>query len=729
MRKKIVIILIAVISFCFCIPSVNAAGELVYDIDKMTVSNTAITFEGWGLINFYNNNYGGSTTRINIYALREGDNNRNNWVLANVSYNSKYNLSLYEANCIRGSGTNASCLESYENATCNQNSSTSSCRYDNVGFKATFSLDNLFEKIGKDVDISFKIEVINSSASTQIADLGVYTINSNVENGSIYNGSNYSVLVSDLSEFGRIIVTHGRVLQNSQGTFAHGSSFYWNFNNNYRIFDKTISNGPKVTGLNMYGLYYGTPNGNSCYDGSTISNSYATTYGGCPGWAYATWVQVAGKVIIRLQENDEEECRVNDNKDLSCENGEYNSSCEYDITSDYVTIRYPSTSEPSCSSTISLPVEGSVQIIQDGDLKFDLYTGQVYAGGGFTFGVSYTNTAYWKYNGSVEHAYSKEYRIGSNGCPYVYAPKECHKEPCGIDSTCCVCNYEYYYWYSGSCNSNQEYEEYMAKATAKKYIGLDNSDLSVTMPNSNVVNGSNNYNVGYWECESPTVNMWYSSDDDDKNILTAKCTYKMKDAYINKADSYVSYGSYYSGNSNYLYGNNESGEPMYYIPLKWPTGRFPVNASFSGLSSVSGMYWGGTYRCDVNCQQKLFDLDNGGYLYFFRPISLSDPFPNGRQAGRNWYEWISDVKNQERLLNTYSSVDNLEYTLVLTNTDIANIKKYNSDLNYGGGRGYLNYSIDINGNSDFIKGYSYFTYGSSVQHSGLGVFNSGDDLR
>ena len=541
-----------------------------------------------------------------------------------------------------------------------------------------------------------------------MSDLGVYAINSNVDNGTIYNGKDFSVSVSDLSEYGNIVVTKGRVLSNSQGTFAHGGKFYWAAGYSYKIINKATSNSPTIKGLNMYSMYYGTPGGEACYDGSDI-NGYAQTSGGCPGWAYATWVQVTGKVIINLKKAEEEKCNLTNNQNLMCEDGSFDSSCDIDIDAGTV---YASGSG-GCSGG-SATVEAKVKIKQTGELKFSLDRGPIYSGGGFTFNVVYNNEASWEY---AEGGYE--------GCPSIsvgYKGTCCSTKtttgPDGkpVTTTTCRSCCKSKTVKSSSCDSNAEYEEFINKAMANKYQGLDNSSAVVTMPDSNDVSGGYNSNTGTWDCESEDVSSWKPN-----TTLTSKCTFTLYEAFIKKNSSAVYYNI--SGGSDYISKGN-----MYFVPLKYPTGSFSVSADFNKISSITDMKWSASYECDVECQQKLYDLSNGGYQYYFRPISLSDPFPNGRDIGINWVDWISDSKNKERLIKTYSDSNNLEYTVTLSNSDIANIKKYNYNANYNGGRGYLDYSIDINGNSKFIKDYNYFALGN-VNHSGLGVFSPEDDMQ
>ena len=733
MRKKILVLMFFfVFVLNFNISKVSARGELVYDVTNLTISDTSVVFKGWGVI-IGHNNYGGSSSNIKIYALRDGDQNRNNWVTAQLSYNSNYNHSLYEANCVRYSGTGKPCVESYENATCNPNNMASSCRYDNVGFTASFSLKDLFDKLGSDTDISFKIEISNSTANTQISDLGVYVINSNVGNNTIYNGKDFSVSVSNLSEYGKIIESLGRVLSNSQGTFAHGSKFYWSINNSYKIYSKAISNSATIKGLNMYGMYYGTPGGQACYDGSII-NGQAQVSGSCPGWAYASWVQVVGKVIINLKEGEKKECE-NINADLSCdESFEFNSDCDSDVTDTVYGTREMAASQiPSyeaiCNVQTSTSLTADVNFNQKGVLSFNNPVLSVYSGGFFTFSSTYENSVIWNYN-DEPRCPSMNVSYVATGAKYVCGHEsytvsgKTYTKPkkCACNGSCrsgCISSTTYY---SDECPNGgyrgSKTEQDVVKLIQGKYNEIS-EEVNVTLPDSSPVESYSEQLFNNWSCMHDSVSGWTEGTE-----LKTKCEYKLPNAWINKKTSSIKYTLEEGPNNNYIIRKNEYG-----VALKQPTGTVYIEMFFPELSVIPTITkWSANYKCGINCQQKFYDIPNGGYLYYFRPISLSEPFPNGREIGINWVDWIADRENQERLLETYTTDNNLEYTVILSSSDIANIKRYNSNLNYSGGRGYLNYSIDINGNSEFVKTYNYFTLGN-VNHSGLGVFDPEDDMQ
>ena len=229
---------------------------------------------------------------------------------------------------------------------------------------------------------------------------------------------------------------------------------------------------------------------------------------------------------------------------------------------------------------------------------------------------------------------------------------------------------------------------------------------------------------GEWSSNSVTTNLWMP-----KQVVRYSASYRIKHACINIYDANVSYKDSCDENTEIDGGN------LYYIPLKYPTGtsNFPVRLNADGnrnepvkISMLTNMDWGFTYDCGVSCRQELFDLEKGGYLYFFRPIALDNPFPN-RTPGVNWQDWIFFQVNQERLIDTYSTTNNIEYIVYLENNDVNAIKQYNS------GTTYIDYedTLDKNGNSSFITGQFGYLFESNVNinHSGLGVYDPEDDTQ
>ena len=249
---------------------------------------------------------------------------------------------------------------------------------------------------------------------------------------------------------------------------------------------------------------------------------------------------------------------------------------------------------------------------------------------------------------------------------------------------------------------------------------LQTPDLLSTKPmsyNSNIFEGDITPLVdmeGTWSYNQVDTSVWYP---ETKRNFSAY--YQLGTACINIYDANVRYETSGTCTDEEINGGN-----LYYIPLKTIDGfNFKVKLDVSEISIVKLMNWGFTYDCGVICRQELFDLEKGGYLYFFRPIALDNPFPN-RTPGVNWQDWIFFHVNQERLIDTYSTTNNIEYIVYLENDDVNAIKQYNS------GTTYIDYerTLEKNGDSKFITGqFGYLFDLKNVKHSALGVYDPEDD--
>ena len=578
---------------------------------------------------------------------------------------------LYPIMCVRTVAGNKCHPKTEHESRCTEAADYDGCLYDNGRFVISYGLKELYEKFGTD-EIFFDLKV-ETSNKTRTVRIGAYEKN-------VKNNSNIWKTTVKASNSVYISVKSNPFYQNIYGG-RYSPSGNWNLNN--------------IIDINIYkNMTY------SSGSSSVTLGSYCNYEGQC---AYASWVTASNVFSLKLEEEEKKECFLNDSKSLFCNDGNFSSSCDINVDAGTV---YASGSG-GCSGG-SATVEATINISQTGELKFNLDRGPIYSGGGFTFDIVYNNSAIWNYSSG-----------GYKGCPSITVGYKgtCSRRvkkdnPDGTFTfvtehySCCKSKTVK----SPDCQNDADYEEFIEKAVANKYQGLDESNATVTMPDSNSVGGGNNNKTGVWECEGPDLGSRWAPN----TKLNSTCKFTLYDAYIEKNSSKVFYNI--SGGNKYL----EQGA-MYFIPLKYPTGLFPVNVSLSKLSSITNMKWSATYECDVNCQQKLYDLEEGGYLYYFRPISLTDPFPN-RDPGVNWINWISDRKNKERLEDTYSTQNNLEYTVTLTLDDINAIKEHNANSE----RGYLDYSININGDSSFIQSSNVFILGNP-NYSGLGVYDPEDD--
>lgn len=674
--KKFLIFFTSLFFLCSNVVKVNAdESEVAYDIESIVVSNDTITISGWGYMRRVNN-IGGESLFLSLTAT--------NGSVGSAGITKKVDnyiyQDLYPIMCVRTVAGNKCHPKTEHESRCTEAADYDGCLYDNGRFVISYGLKELYEKFGTD-EIFFDLKV-ETPSKTRTVRIGAYEKN-------VKNQSTKWKTEVDFTNSVYVSVKSTPFYQALSGERFQPEQ-RWQLDQviDVNVYKRLTFKGSVATGNSFVTL-----------------GAYCNYQGQC---AYASWVTASKIFILKLEEEEKKECFLNDSKSLFCNDGNFSSSCDINVDAGTV---YASGSG-GCSGG-SATVEATINISQTGELKFNLDRGPIYSGGGFTFDIVYNNSASWNYSSG-----------GYQGCPLITVGyRGTCKETVKKDNPDGTFTIETNYYSccksktvkSPDCQNDADYEEFIEKAVANKYQGLDESNAVVTMPDSNSVGGGNNNKTGIWECEGPNLGSRWAPN----TKLNSTCKFTLYNAYIEKNSSKVFYNI--SGGNKYL----EQGA-MYFIPLKYPTDLFPVNVSLSKLSSITNMKWSATYECDVNCQQKLYDLEEGGYLYYFRPISLSQPFPN-RSPGKNWFDWIESGGNLERLADTYTSNNNIEYYVTLTNTDIANIKKYNSDMNYEG-KGYLNYSIDVNGTSEFIKKYNYFTLGNP-NHSALGVFNSEDDMQ
>lgn len=510
-------------------------------------------------------------------------------------------------------------------------------------------------------------------------------------------------------DHGLIVGTKGQSLLSNN---VDGSINY----NYYNFYEKMAD---AKTGYG-YGVFYVTqsncdPTSKSecCYDSS---GNYNSSYSGsssnyrCKNGSGETCNDLEACFV-------EEVCDVSDNPTLNCATSyDYNSSCSdtYSVT----------VSAPSECTAGTGTVSANVRINQTGKLTFSLPQTQIYSGGGFNYSVVYTNSVNWQYETypscpSVTVGYYSDYYCDSGDslsrttCTHTSTDNTDPENPVTTTTTYsatrdCITSTVY----ASNCQNDSDAQNLIKEAVTNSYTGLDNSSVTVTMPDSNVIGGLNS-NTGTWECNSASAANWGPGV-----TLTSSCSFTLYNSYIKRDSGTVYYGDEYN-ETDYLSEGNK-----YFTPLKYETKYFPIKAVGSKLSSISGFTWGFTYECGVNCNQEFYDLKNGGYLFYYRPITLVSPFPY-RDPGSNWYLWyVDNIVNQNRLLDTY---DNLEYTLTLTNETIASIKAYNQTKEEET-TGYLDYSINNNGLSNFIENNSYISR-HNITKCKLGEFEVGCDTR
>lgn len=134
--------------------------------------------------------------------------------------------------------------------------------------------------------------------------------------------------------------------------------------------------------------------------------------------------------------------------------------------------------------------------------------------------------------------------------------------------------------------------------------------------------------------------------------------------------------------------NNEiEGGAKYYIPLRAgtkndPTGIYPFKATVDSVSILTGLNWKLEVSCQFNYTQKMFDEGDGsGRKYDYRPIDMSNPFPNASGIGTIPSNWQLFMSKQD-LINKYMNKNNVEYEVDLTLEDINKIKQLSNSCEY-----------------------------------------------
>lgn len=291
-----------------------------------------------------------------------------------------------------------------------------------------------------------------------------------------------------------------------------------------------------------------------------------------------------------------------------------------------------------------------VRIEQKGYISSVLTPDKTYAGGGFSFGVMYTNTVKWNYVGEV-----------ATGTLHSAITSEMN-------------------------NKLIDYSSYVSALNLKEIkFGNKSIDPSFLVK----------------KCTSSDENIDYYNRE-----LTVSCIFYIPDSILK-----------YNGDISYTNGVGSTVSNKYYTPTNY-NGEYKIEAKLDGMSritdnaakkdGVDGKSWIGDWsdtfkKCDIELYPLLYKdgkpsgNESNKYNFIYRPIDIYNPFPN-RNAGINWFEWYSIEKNKDRLESTYSNAE--EYTAILNNEIISEIKAYNKSHNY------LNWdNIDSNsGRSSFIDG-------------------------
>lgn len=677
MKKSIIIIVL----FILFVPNYVKAdkGELRYEITDVDIYESTITFKGWAYIHKTNNYVtvvdkkgnviktdGGQ--KITIWALKDG----NIIDSVTVSGSDKINYNFYCELYFKGG--QYQCTENryldLNHNTCNgKDVVTSQCYYEDMYFEISF--DTSEWDVYSDEQIIFKIAAYNNDygqySNSEVLSISRAAVSNFSTDYVLIDEDNVESSVSFMASYGLLrnysltdnfryngVCTHG--VWSSKGNNKYdlyfGDSYKYpngrsKTGNNLRCYDFL---GSDCVGTHMYAIKVKKSNGSfngSCYFAEpSYSNSDFSV-----AIAYGSHIKPIGEFSIKVKNDKKCEPKEPSNGDLMCNDSKtFNSECE--------------------ELTVKTDVGSSVVTIsQVGNVSSVLTPDSIFDGGGFNFGILYTNTIKWDYakevpNDTLHNAIVKEMN-----------------------------------------NKIKNYDSFVAGLVIKE-LKFDDKIRDTSFL--------------YKKC--------YTSDSNNdyyKKELTVTCLF-----HIPKSEKRGSNVDYFNGIEG-LGISNKYYTPIAYngkykIEAKIVgMDRIKSNTSKDDMDekkTPSGWEggWTGIWEDDfVNCELDVYNFityelpDPGkkteiAYRYIYRPIDIYNPFPN-RNAGINWYDWIAITKNRERLENSY---DSLEYIANINNHTIATIKQYNKNHNY--------LDWDLTWDSVDEKYYSEFIneYGNIIQREG-----------
>lgn len=410
---------------------------------------------------------------------------------------------------------------------------------------------------------------------------------------------------------------------------------------------------------------------------------------------------------------------------------------------------------------------GNANINESGHASFTLEPTTQFAGGGVRFSVSYSASASVELCGGTKNTNPKVERFniqascdatgydsctlsstqsGICSCTYTDTVTESSSQYSQEECVCPTCSYSngICYWEESTtvskdvsvakCDTyatlpatteDKEWGRNAILAAARKHINKSVSSPTVTAPHSNdVVVGA------------PDTGVSLTSDVTNQGIAGTSSgggsyfSFSLNRACINKYDPFNVV--YIDANKScdtleqkdYVVGYIDGGV-RYYIPLKYPDTdsskvKFTFNASSGNISIVDNISGSLSYSCGVNVEQKIYNTPSssggssggsggsgtgsGGYKFVYRPIDLSNPFPN-RDPSSNWTAFVNTSlkKGGSGAYDKYMKRDITEYSTTLTASTIEKIKTMNdTEIQKNSNYNSLN-TISLSGKSQLLS--------------------------
>lgn len=690
MKKHFLKIFIIFIFFLYPIVVKAAFGDVRYEIIDVNISNSKITFKGWAFIHKTNN--------FNTINTDEGQKNGDQKILMRAISSSGQVIKNQDGSSVIKKKTGSSdnnynfycelfyktsqnqCVYSkyndYSFNSCSKDDLNSYCYYEDIYFEIDFDTA-MWSGISETDKIKFQIAVSNDDYERKAKNAGIHTfeydgdyytqpIDISIGNAA-YDSERFEndyLKIEATSFDNNVDFIASQALLYPVGSASSGclnNRFcYRGTSGNSGALDCTYGewSGRSGGGSIRYSLNMNTPN---------YKNGRSTNPQSCGGDFLGTNCKGTHLYALNVGKNyvyysstycDVAPACVGNDCYVALARGSHikrSGSTIFNITiksinkceakdprPDTIACNSSNTLSSVCDKlTISTEKGRSIVKIQQIGTVSNVFTpGRIYNGGGFNFSIMYQNNIKWSY---------------VNGVPGI----ELH------DAINRVMN-----------EKIKDYDSYIA--------GINITDLKL---------GDNIISSGMVkQCFTSSSSKNYYGD----NGLTVTCIFTFPSSTIN-----------YDGKVNYTssFGINNK----YYTSLDM-NGNYDLTVTINGMDRITetaaksdsqkqGVMWTGTWKdsidgCEINVYRIIPPSGIPKYNFIYRPIDVNNPFPD-RNAGINWYDWYSIRNNKDRLNNTYSN--NPEYSVIINNTTMTEIKEYNK------GHNYLEWdSIDTNGNSSFV---------------------------
>lgn len=660
-------------------------GDLRYEITDVVLKDTTITFKGWAYIHKTNNfitvkstdgrdiaTNGGQKVIIQAYDGDKLIETSSNSVKEEDMYNYNFYCELYYdgiSNCTEGryySRDFNSCTTNdsgcyYEDIYFEISFDTSTWNSDNIIFKIAAS-NNFFEENKINYNEPYEYEEHNYTKPEAVS-IARAVIEGKTNNYIEITQDSYPSKVKFIAENGVLRNPSNFAFTFNDTTFGNG----WDDKcNGKRIYELDISNetypnarsketfqgnckdflGDGCRGSYMYPIKIANPI-------SYIKTNDVTKYIACPGTtggialAFGSHIKQEGKFTIKVKNKKKCTPVTPAEGNLECNNSKtYTSTCEeLNIHTD--------------------KGSSNVKIEQTGIISSILTPDKIYEGGGFNFGILYTNTIKWSYSNGKE----------PNSELHKTITDEMNKRLYDYNNYKAGLNISNLKFGGETKDSNFLFKE--CKSSNDENIDYYNKELTVScvfyLPESDILqNGDVEYNDG---AEGLGIsNKYYTLlGHHGKYEISANIEgmNRIKESYT-KTDSSDDITPWTGTWEDTFTNCNITVYPLYSIPPGWKE-KDEEKENYTGSKKIM-------------------------YNFIYRPIDITNPFPN-RNAGINWFEWWAIQKNKDVLKETYSNEP--QYSITLDNQTISEIKKYNLNSQ----NGYFDWDTMKNGESTFVNEY------------------------